>query len=134
LTKPSVHEATPKNLRVFGIGLGVILCVFGLLAWRKGSPLMPYLFSGSGVFAFFGLVRPLALKPVYGPWMKVVGVIGAVNQFLLMALVFYGIITPYRIVMSLLGKDLLDQKLGNADSFWKDREPVTDPKDYERQF
>jgi len=130
----NVHAATPKNLRVFGIGLGFILCAFGLLAWRKASPSMPYLFGAAAVFASLGLAWPMALNWVYIPWMKVVGVIGAANQFLLMALTFYLVFTPYRIVMTLFGKDPLDRTLGSAESYWKEHEPVEDPGSYERQF
>jgi len=130
----NAREATPRNLRVFGIGLGVILTVFGLLAWRKGSPSVPYLFSAGGVLGSLGLAFPMALKPVYGPWMKLVGVIGAVNQFLLMALVFYLIFTPYRVVMSLLGKDPLDRRMGTADSYWREHEAAEEMSSYERQF
>lgn len=125
---------TIKDLRIFGVGLGVVLCVFGAFAWRKASPSMPYLFSGSAVMALWGLLLPGPLVHVYRPWMRVVGVIGAVNQFLLMGLVFYLVITPYSVVLRILGKDLLDERLNTGDSYWKVREPVTDPKAYERQF
>jgi len=125
---------TLKDLRVFGLGLGMLCGVFCLLSWRKGGAAAPYWFWAGAAAALLGWLRPAALTPVYGPWMRVVGVIGAVNAFLLMAVVFYLMVTPYRLIARLLGKDLLDEKLGTGDSYWKTREPITDPKSYERQF
>ncbi|MFC1679532.1 SxtJ family membrane protein [Elusimicrobiota bacterium] len=133
MTKRHSHPSL-KDLRVFGVGLGVVLSVFGALAWRKAAPSMPYLFAVAAVMALWGLIAPGSLVHVYRPWMKVVGVIGAINQFLLMGLVFYLIITPYSMVLKLLGKDLLDERLNTGESYWKAREPITDPKAYERQF
>ena len=127
-------EETPRNLRAFGLGLGAILGFFAFLAWRKGAAAFPGLGGLALLFALAAGAAPMALRPVFRLWMRVVGVIAAVNTFLITAVVFYLMITPYALVARLLGKDLLDEKLGNAESYWHDREPRKDPQAYERQF
>lgn len=127
-------EATPKNLRSFGVVGGAILGVFTLLAWRKGSPTVPWL-AGFGVLAAgLGLAAPVALAPIFRVWMKAAGVIALVNTWLILAFVFYAVLTPFALLARLFGRDPLDEKLGTGESYWHDKEPVTDPRVYERQF
>lgn len=127
-------EATPRNLRVFGIGLGCVLGLFCFIAWRKGAAAFPYLLAAGSLSIAVALAYPMAFKPVYGPWMKLAAKLAAVNTFLVTALVYYLVITPSAIVMRLLGKDLLDEKLGTGESYWKIREEAPALDTYTRQF
>ena len=121
-----------KDLRVFGFGLAVVLLVFAGLSWRKGGTAAPYELVLACVCALLGGLRPQALKPVYGPWMKAVGVIGRVNTWLVMGLVYYLVITPYALLARLLGGDLLDERL--RASYWHPRGETPAPESYRNQF
>ena len=124
-----------RELRVFGFGLAVILSVFAVLAWRKGRPIAPYCELGLAfVFALLAGLRPRALQPVYGPWMKAVGVIGKVNTWLVMGLVYYIFITPYAVLVRLLGNDLLDERMRDRESYWHPRSEAPAPESYRDQF
>ena len=126
-------EATPHNLKVFGVGLGVILTVFGALAWRKASPNVPYYIGFATAFFVIGMAAPMMLKPVYQVWMKIAGVIAMINTFIVLGFVYYGLITPYAIVMRLTGYDPLDRKWKDGDSYWKARKS-RNAQAYEKQF
>lgn len=134
MTSRPKAAVTAKDLRVFGLGFAVVLSVFSSLAWRKHSPALPYLLGAAGAFAAAGALLPSVLRPLYGPWMRLAKLLGAVNAFIVTAFVYYAVLTPYAVVARLLGKDLLDQALRTGDSYWKLRQPRTDPASCERQF
>lgn len=122
------------DLRVFGFGLAVILLVLAGLAWRKGRPAAPYELVLACLSAGLAALRPEALKPLYKPWMKAAGLIGKANTYLVMALVYYLLITPYALVIRLLDLDLLDEKLRDRESYWRAQGPPPEPRSYQNQF
>ena len=127
-------EATPRNLRAFGLGLGVILSLFGALGWRRGSPSVGYWLGPAGILILAALAYPAVLSPLYRFWMKIAGYLARINTFLVMGILYYLVFTPYSVVMRILGRDLLDTRLKTGESYWKRKEPTTDLKQYEKQF
>lgn len=126
--------APPKGeLRSFGIGLALILCLWAWLRARSGHAAAPWLY-GAGVAAALAAAWPAAYGPVFGPWMRVVSVLARANLWVLSALLYYGVFTPYAAVLRLLGKDLLDVRLRSGDSYWVKRDPDDDPGRYRRQY
>ena len=127
-------DRTRKDLRVFGFGLAVILSFFAFLSWRKAGSAWACELPLACLCALLGGLRPMALQPVYKPWMKAVGVIGKVNTWLVMGLVYYAVITPYAMLSRLLGGDLLDERFGDRDSYWHPRGEPPAPESYRNQF
>ncbi|MDD5627837.1 MAG: SxtJ family membrane protein [Elusimicrobia bacterium] len=123
-----------KDLRVFGIGLAVVLSFFAFLSWRKAGAAWPYELTLAAVCALLGGLRPMALGPVYKPWMKAARAIGKANTWLLMALVYYLVITPYAFIARLIGGDLLDERLRDRESYWHPRSGLPAPESYRNQF
>lgn len=73
---------------VAGILFGVI---FPLL---KGIPIRWWLVAPAAALALAGACIPSYLGPVYRLWMKIGHVMGKVNTFILLHIVFYCIFTP----------------------------------------
>jgi hypothetical protein len=55
-------------------------------------------------------------------WMKVARMLGKVNAFVLLTLVYVVIIGPAAIVLKILRKDLLDRKAERASTYWNSKE------------
>ena len=76
------------------------------------------------------------MKWIYIAWMSVAFVLGFVMAHVILAVLFYLVITPIGLLAKLAGKDFLSLKLDRAaKSYWIPREKK--PKsaaDYERQF
>lgn len=125
-----------KEQRKFGVLMAVAFCVIALIRWwLRGAP-STVLFGIAGTFLVFGLIMPFALKPVFYLWMRFAVVLNRVMTFLLLVLSFFGMITPVRVILSVLGKDPMDQNLepGKA-SYWKGPEhQPTDLDQYKNQF
>jgi hypothetical protein len=128
------EEPLEEKRRGFGTGLAVILAVFAFLSWRRHGHAAPWYAAGSLASILLARLRPLWLAPVYEPWMKAAGVLGAINTFLFTAAIYYLAFTPYAAILRLFGRDPLERRSARAESYWVPREPLTDAKTYERQY
>lgn len=115
-------EVRRRAFRGFGIGLGAILSFFAWRSWRHTgavpawSALAPLSWA---LAAFF----PAAFGPVYTPWMKVVGVLARVNLWLVCGILYYGILTPYALLLRAFGVRPLELGLRERESYWESKEP-----------
>jgi len=122
-----------RDLRVFAIGLTILL---GLAGWwlRKRLEvelLFPLGLTLGAVVGLCGIVRPEALRPVYVGWMIVCSPIGWLVSYVLLGIVYYGVVTPLALVMRLRGRDPLDRTFDRqAPTYWKERTKKREPKSY----
>lgn len=128
-------QATPKNLKSFGLILGGILLAIATSAWWKGKPTYPYWFFAGFPIFMTAAIYPLILGPLYKAWMSVAMLIGWVLTRVILAVLFYAIITPLGIIHRLTGKNILSDKPGNQSStYWIKRTPQKAKEQYENQF
>ena len=127
-----------KNLLVFGYGLALILIFFGVRLWikRGADPFNVSLLILAFVFAAVTAIRVERLKPFYKVWMAVAHRIGEVVSSIILIVIFYGMFGTVGIILRLLGKDLLREKLGKGEnSYWMKRSvPEEDSLRYTRQY
>lgn len=132
----SLLQADRKTLRNFGLLIGGILCALG--AWflfRHKSYALPFLYVGAPLF-LLGAIVPLSLKYIYFGWMTLGNILGTIVSTILLALIYFFILTPLGLLARLCGKDFLQQKWPVTEtSCWISH--VGSPQDrshYERQF
>jgi hypothetical protein len=129
-------ESSPKKLREFGFVVGGVLCAIGILSFWRGRGSFPYFLVLGIILVVLGAVKPSILKPVQKAWMTLAILMGWVMTRVFLSVLFYLAITPVGLLLRLMGKDLLDEKLEpQKQSYWKLR-PQTPrvPTDYEKQF
>lgn len=116
-------NSTKKDLRQFGITLGIILGVFGGLHFLKSHPSAWKWFCGTGaVSLLLGVVCPGVLGPAFRVFTKVAHAIGWFNTRVILVLVYYLLVTPTGLIMRLFGKDPLDRKIDRkCQSYWIER-------------
>ncbi|MEK7991469.1 MAG: SxtJ family membrane protein [Thiotrichaceae bacterium] len=94
-----------KQLREFGLIMaGMIAGLFGLLLpflFAKPFPVMPWMIAAA--FTGFALIFPLALQPVFSVWTRIGDVLAWINTRLILGVLFYFMITPMALMMSLFG-------------------------------
>jgi len=125
-----------KELREFGLTIGVILVILGGIAAWRGRPVYPYFLSFGIAFIAAGIILPAALKIPQKAWMGFAVVLGFFMSRLVLSILFYAVITPIGIMMRIFGKDVLDQRIDrSAPSYWKKRETATKTKEsYQNQY
>ncbi len=132
-----MKEVTEKDLRQFGITLGVILGTVGLVHFMKGhvSACQRFLVL-SALSVIAGLFVPGILKPVYIVFIKIAHAIGWFNTRVILAFLYFFILTPIGLIARLLGKDPMDRKIDKKkESYWHDHKcRVASRESLERQF
>ena len=74
------------------------------------------------IFFAIALLKQELLKPLNIAWIKLGEILGKVIAPIVMALVFFLILTPTSIIVRLFGKDLLKLKFSKDSSYWIKRE------------
>ena len=137
---------TAKTLKTFGI-VGVVAFPllalaayyrFAMFAAIPPAGTMPTVWVLLGLAAYCGIgavTTPLILKPLF-IGMSVVGVpIGIVVSFLMLAIIYFLVITPIALIFKIIGRDSMTRKFEPAaQTYWVKRPPTTDVKRYFRQF
>jgi hypothetical protein len=127
----------PRELRKFGLTVGGVFAMLGLLFWLRHKPAFPYLLTPGLVLMSFGAIGPRALKHVYLVWMTLAFLLGFVVSNLLLTLLFFLALTPIGLAARLFGRDFLSLKLDRAaPTYWirRERGAPKPPAEYERQF
>jgi len=125
-----------RELRQFGITIGVVLGLLGMwCVWRGKEGSYPLLISAI-VFFSLGFIFPLLLKPVQKLWMSLAILMGWLMTRVIITALFYLVVTPIGILARVCGKDFLNTKIDkNANSYWIPRKIAgPDENNYENQF
>lgn len=125
-----------KELREFGITIGIVLILLGSFALWRGKNAAPYFISFGAIFIAFGLFLPGVLRPLQKAWMATAIIIGFFMSRIILAVLFYFVITPFGVIIKMSGKDILDERIDRTrNSYWADRQEVNKSREsYENQF
>lgn len=125
-----------KDLRNFGITIGIAFGVLAGLLWWKGKDTYTVFIILSLVFVFFGLALPSLLKPLQKVWMTLAVILGWFMTRLILSILFYFVFTGIGLGSRLFGKQFLDLKMDHSKkSYWSYRElKPFNKNDYEKQF
>ena len=124
-----------KDLKNFGFAIGFILLIIGLFLFVRGKDLFVYFFSIGSILIILGGITPFILKPIYKIWMIFAVIIGWIMTRVILSVLFFSIITTIGIFTRLIGKDFLNLKSKNNESYWNIRNKEYElNQDYEKQF
>ena len=108
--------------RSFGLLFFIVFIVVGLWPIIKGETANIYLILISLFFLIFGLINSKILSPFNKAWIKLGEILGLIIAPIIMALVYFIILTPISLIVRMLGKDLLGLKfLKKQDTYWTKR-------------
>ena len=108
--------------RSFGLLFFIVFIVVGLWPVIKGEAANIYLILISLFFLIFGLINSKILSPFNRAWIKFGEILGLIIAPIIMALVYFIILTPISLIVRMLGKDLLGLKfLKKQDTYWMKR-------------
>lgn len=131
-------DPTPRQVRQFALLWlpGFCFLLAALCVWRWDSPTAAWLFIASGVASIVaGRLQPGLMRVVFLAWMWAAFPIGWVVSHVLMAAIFFLVITPIGLTMRLLGRDPLSRGFDRtATTYWTPRRQDVDEASYFRQF
>lgn len=130
-------QPSSRDLRVFAFVQLIVAAVGAWLLHRRLEwDLAALALLGlSLILLVAGLVRPQILQPLFVGWMLAAFPIGWVMSHLLLAVVYFGIVTPIGVLLRWRGRDALQLKPDESQSsYWNVRPVPPAPSQYFRQF
>ena len=119
----STEQSSEKS---FGIVFSIVFLIVALYPLINSEGLRIWALVASIIFFFLAFIAPKVLVFPNKLWFKFGLLIGSIVAPIVMAFVYFVTVLPTGLIMRLLGKDLLKQKLDkNAKSYWVKRsEPM----------
>ena len=109
----------------FGLLFFVVFLILGLWPLKNGESLNLYFITASVVFLILGLLNSKLLSSLNKSWIKLGEILGIIIAPIVMALVYFVILTPVSIIVRVFGKDLLGLKfLKKKDTYWIKRKKI----------
>jgi len=111
-----------SNNRSFGILFFIVFLILGLYPTLKGNSPNIYLISISIPFIILGIINSKILTPLSNAWIKLGEILGIIIAPIVMAIIYFFILTPISIVVRIFGKDLLSIKFNKqVNTYWINR-------------
>ena len=108
--------------RSFGILFCIVFAAVAVWPVMHGASLKIWPIPVSFIFLVLGLLNSKLLSPLNLLWIKFGELLGKIVAPVVMAIVYFAIITPIGLFMRLIGKDLLNTKFSKNRSYWIKRE------------
>ena len=103
----------------FGLLFFVVFLILGLWPIKNGENLNFYFITASIIFLILGLINSKLLSPLNKSWIKLGEILGIIIAPIVMALVYFVVLTPISIIVRIFGKDLLGLKfLKEKETYW----------------
>ena len=103
----------------FGLLFFVVFLIIGLWPLKNGDSINIYFVIFSAFFLILGLINSKLLSPLNKSWIKLGEILGIIIAPVVMALVYFVILTPVSLIVRIFGKDLLGLRfLKDKDTNW----------------
>lgn len=130
-------KPSASDLRWFGVIFALFFAIVGgFVRWRFGAPTAgtAIWLAAAGITLLYYTLSPLR-RPLYLGWMYLAFPIGWVVSQVVLALVYYVVVTGTGLAMRLLGRDAMQRRFEpNTQSYWVEHRPNEDRARYFRQF
>ena len=124
-----------KKIKYFAVTLIAVFFIFAviMLFLKKSETAIIITVVGIlvGIMSYY-LTR--VGKYVYLLWMVVSWILSKIISPIVVAVIFYLIITPFGLIMRLIGRDTLQLKKKNLDSYFHEYQDPYDKESFHRQF
>ena len=104
--------------RNFGIVFFIVFLIIAFWPLLNSNEINYWSLTISITFLILGLANSKILTPLNKIWFKFGILLGNVIAPIVMGIIFFLIVTPTSIIMKILGKDLLNLKKNNNNSYW----------------
>jgi hypothetical protein len=123
--------------REFGLIVGGVFTLLALWWLYRGKlvSVAQVLVVVGASLVLLGLVFPRALVFPNKAWMKLAEGMSFVSTRIILAFVFFGVLTPIGLIKRAMGWDPLHRRADSSESYWREySKRQLDPKHYEKMF
>ena len=105
--------------RSFGVIFFIVFLVLGLWPLKNSGNPNLYIIGISGIFLVLGILNSKILSPFNKAWIKLGEFLGTIIAPIVMALIYFVVLTPISLIVRIFGKDLLELKfLKKKETYW----------------
>ena len=122
--------------RSFGIVIFVVFLIISIWPLLDEKELRYWSLIVSFIFLILGILKSNILTPLNKVWFKFGILLGNIISPIIMAFVFFLVVTPISLIMKIFGKDILNLKKNKNSSYWikKDKQSGTMRKQFWMSF
>ena len=102
----------------FGIVFFVVFLLISLYPLINSENVRLWSLAVSCIFLILGILNSNLLSPLNKIWFKFGILLGRIISPIVMGIIFFLVVTPIAFMMRLLGKDLLNLKYNDNQSYW----------------
>ncbi len=118
-----------KNIKIssnrnFGIVFFVVFLIIAIWPLLNSEPIRIWSLLIAIIFLFLGIINSIILTPLNKIWFKFGIFLGNFISPIVMAIIFFFVVTPIGILMKVLKKDLINLKKNNDKSYWIIKEDI----------
>ena len=107
----------PSN-KNFGIVFFIVFSIISIYPLFKNENLWIWSLIIAIIFLILGLLNSKFLSPLNKIWFKFGLFLGSIISPIVMGIIFFAVVTPTSFVLRILGKDILNLKKNNNNSYW----------------
>ena len=104
--------------RSFGIVFFVVFLIISLYPLINDEEIRLWSLIVASIFLVLGLFKSKILTPLNLAWVEFGILLGKIISPIIMAIIFFLVVTPIGIFMRVLQKDLLNLKFNDKKSYW----------------
>jgi len=128
----------PRSFRAekeFGLIVGGVFVLLGSWWLYRGKFLdaAHVVIVGGAALVLFGVVAPRLLVIPRKLWMKLAEGMSYISSRIILAIVFFLVLTPIGLIKRAMGWDPLQRRSGSRDSFWQPY-PKRNPHHFEKMY
>ena len=102
----------------FGIVFFTVFFIISIWPLLSGNEIRYWSLVISVIFLILGIIKSRILTPLNKAWFKIGILLGNIISPIIMGIIFFLVVTPTSLIMRILGKDLLNLKKNNKNSYW----------------
>ena len=102
----------------FGIVFFTFFLIIALWPLINDGNIRIWSLAVSIIFLILGITNAKILTPLNNLWFKFGLFLGKIVSPIVMGIIFFFVVTPTGIIMRLIGKDLLNLKKNNSNTYW----------------
>ena len=108
--------------RSFGVLFFIVFFLVAFWPLLNSEPIRLWSLVVSIIFFILGIFNSKFLNPLNKIWIKFGELLGKIIAPIVMAIVFFIVLTPLSLLIRLFGKDLLKLRFSQVNSYWIKRE------------
>ena len=120
-----MNDVKISSNRSFGVVFFIVFLLIALYPVINNEEIRAWSLIVSLIFLVLGLLNSKILNPLNQIWFKFGVLLGRIISPLIMAIIFFFVVTPIGLIMRTLGKDILNLRYNTKKTYWIEK---TGPK------